>query len=447
MTLNADQILALAPDASSAKAGSGLSGPAKWSNLGQSEAALWGECQGSGKDPYRTQIDLSEPAFKCSCPSRKFPCKHGLGLYLLYAAHPARFAAQPPPQWTLDWLEGRQKRSEKKQAATEQTPEQAAASAAQTAKREEKRETKVARGLEELQTWLQDLAREGFATVRNRGPGYWDAIAARMVDAQAGAIAGRLRRAGGLCFQTTLPDWEDHLGRELASIYLLSKASQQGEALAPALQSDVRTLVGWSISQEDVLAQSGVSERWQVLAQRTTDEDKIRSRTTWLRAKASGRWAMVLHFAVGTQGFDKPLSVGTEFDAELAYYPGAWPLRALIKTQGALGTIDAMPASLPALDASLHAYTEAIAVNPFLERYPLALAGVTPIMDGATLALRSADGRQLSLHPAFRHPWPLLALCGGHPFTVIGEWDGHALMPLAASADGRLFNFESDFAP
>jgi len=39
---------------------------------------------------------LSEPAFKCSCPSRKFPCKHGLGLLLLYASDQAAFNVAEP---------------------------------------------------------------------------------------------------------------------------------------------------------------------------------------------------------------------------------------------------------------------------------------------------------------------------------------------------------------
>ncbi len=34
------------------------------------EAAVCGLCQGSGKNPYQTQIDLIGPAFRCSCPSR-----------------------------------------------------------------------------------------------------------------------------------------------------------------------------------------------------------------------------------------------------------------------------------------------------------------------------------------------------------------------------------------
>ena len=102
MTLDAKQILALAPDPASAKAGSQLAAAHQWSNLGKSEAALWGECQGSGKTPYKTQVDLNGPAFKCSCPSRKFPCKHGLGLYRLSTAEPALFARGAEPQWVGD---------------------------------------------------------------------------------------------------------------------------------------------------------------------------------------------------------------------------------------------------------------------------------------------------------------------------------------------------------
>jgi hypothetical protein len=52
-----DQVLALAPDAGSAKAGKDLATPRKWVSLGRDERAAWGECQGSGAEPYRTQID------------------------------------------------------------------------------------------------------------------------------------------------------------------------------------------------------------------------------------------------------------------------------------------------------------------------------------------------------------------------------------------------------
>jgi hypothetical protein len=48
---------------------------------------LWfGRCQGSGKTPYLCSADFAvpeKPVYRCTCPSRQFPCKHALGL--LYA--------------------------------------------------------------------------------------------------------------------------------------------------------------------------------------------------------------------------------------------------------------------------------------------------------------------------------------------------------------------------
>ena len=71
--LTSEQITQIAPDAASVKAAKGL-GLSKWVLLEQHDHTIWGHCQGSGSNPYQTAVDLSgEPAFKCSCPSHKFP--------------------------------------------------------------------------------------------------------------------------------------------------------------------------------------------------------------------------------------------------------------------------------------------------------------------------------------------------------------------------------------
>src|SRR5271154_2663051 len=94
-----DQIIGLAPDTGSIKSGRDLAIASKWVRFGASEKTVWGECQGSGALPYQTCVDLTnEPAFKCTCPSRKFPCKHGLGLLLLYCRQAASFG-QDLPDW------------------------------------------------------------------------------------------------------------------------------------------------------------------------------------------------------------------------------------------------------------------------------------------------------------------------------------------------------------
>lgn len=69
------QVVALAPDAASVSAARRLTNLRTWSELGCTESLLWGKCQGSAKAPYQVTVDLTEPAFKCTCPSRKFPCK------------------------------------------------------------------------------------------------------------------------------------------------------------------------------------------------------------------------------------------------------------------------------------------------------------------------------------------------------------------------------------
>lgn len=58
----------------------------EFSNLRKTadETLIFGECRGSGKNPYNTSADFSgeTPVFRCSCPSRQFPCKHILALMM-----------------------------------------------------------------------------------------------------------------------------------------------------------------------------------------------------------------------------------------------------------------------------------------------------------------------------------------------------------------------------
>jgi len=114
MNLTEEQILTLAPDESSKKAGKELANPSKWVTKGANEQAIWGECQGSGSKPYQTQIDVANVAFKCSCPSRKFPCEHGIALGLLYARQQNSFTETSMPAWVNDWISKRSQKEEKK---------------------------------------------------------------------------------------------------------------------------------------------------------------------------------------------------------------------------------------------------------------------------------------------------------------------------------------------
>ncbi|WP_142586065.1 SWIM zinc finger family protein, partial [Methylobacterium symbioticum] len=194
MSLTAAQILDLAPDASSRKAGQDQAKPAKWAGLGRSGPVIWGEIKGSGAAPYRTVADLSGPASKCTCPSRKFPCKHALGLMLVDAAAPLPEAE--PPDWVAAWAKGRASRS----AAAETKAREPAKPIDEKAqaRRRQAREERVAAALDELDLWLRDLMRRGLASVRGEPYAFWDRMAGRLVDGQAPGLARRVRALPGL---------------------------------------------------------------------------------------------------------------------------------------------------------------------------------------------------------------------------------------------------------
>lgn len=435
MTLTADQILALAPDPASAKAGTAQASPSKWSGLGSHAQALWGLCQGSGKDPYRAQIELAGPSFKCTCPSRKFPCKHGIGLYLLYARDNAAFADATAPAWVTDWLQSREQRAEKKAAKQTETealtPEEQEAREQRQQKRKEKREDNVESGLAVLDTWLEDLAREGIAGLRSKPSKDWEAMAARLIDTQAAGLAGRLRRTGLMVYAASGAGWEVPVARELAQIALLSHSYRRLASLPPALQNDVRSAIGWTQNQDEVLAEAGVPDHWLACGNHTQDDGRVARRACYLRGRDSGRWAVVLQFAAGNQPLPPPLLPGTWHHGALHFYPSAWPLRAVFGPDVQM-TTGAHPATAPSdLNALMTSYAQALAVNPFIEQYPMLLEQVTPQLANGQFILRAQDGASLPVDSTFRHGWHLHALAGGAPANVFGVWNGYALLPLS----------------
>jgi hypothetical protein len=430
MHLTIDQVIALAPDASAAAAGRKLGGARSWQNLGRSDAALWGECQGSAL--YQVRIDLADLTVACSCPSRKFPCKHGIGLLLLAAASPDALPTQSPPNWVTAWLAKRAARAEKradppaKTAPTVSTP-------VKESTRADQRLARVTAGLDTLDLWLSDLIRNGLASVETQPFTFWEQQAARMVDAQAPGIAARLRRMAGI--PNASPDWPERLLAELGRLALLMRAFRRLDALAPPLREDVRAAVGWTLKQEEVIERGDtVTDTWHVLGQHVTTEGRLRTQRAWLQGARSGRHALILQFAVGAGQFETTLVPGTTLGAALAFWPSAYPLRALIHERWSVDVLLALsgPDTLPIF---LDGVAAAMACQPWLERFPAALRQVTPIpADTGTWHIRDREGNAVPLVKG--EHWLLLALSGGAPVDLFGEWDGETLLPLGVRTDG-----------
>ena len=437
--LTIDGVAALAPDAKVAAAGKKLGVPKSWENPGRSAGALWGECRGSAV--YQVRVDLSDLAVKCSCPSRKHPCKHGIGLLYLHLEKPLPEA--PAPDWVTDWLARRVARTAARKSAKKRDEESAPDPEAKE-KRAQKRLSRVAAGFDALDLWMEDLVRDGLAAAGTRPASFWDTQAKRMVDAQAPGVAARLRQLSGL--PNSSPDWPQKLLDGLGRLALLSEAFRRLDALDEPLAETVRTEVGISLSQEEVLERGEkVADGWIVLGQRTEDEGRLKARRTWLLGGDSRRYALILQFAASGAPFAEGFVSGTVVGGELAFYPGAYPLRAVVRSRAGGGTSAEKLPGHGTLEAFLDHISRATASQPWLERLPAAIEGVVPLLEdgqnGGRWLVRDRDGEALPL--AGEH-WTLLALSGGHPVDLAAEWDGETLLPLGVVAGGAYRILQGD---
>ncbi|AJS58650.1 hypothetical protein [Paenibacillus sp. IHBB 10380] len=119
--LTESYIDSLALNSNAIKNGKDLVKKDKFSKLCNSpdQTLIFGECKGSGSNPYICSVDFIKkdtPIFRCSCPSRQFPCKHNLGLMYAYTTGKP-FETIDIPQDIVDKRENAEKREEKKKEA------------------------------------------------------------------------------------------------------------------------------------------------------------------------------------------------------------------------------------------------------------------------------------------------------------------------------------------
>jgi hypothetical protein len=442
-----EQVLALAPDLASRKAGTKLGVPGPWSGTGAAPGDggagpwVWGQCRGSGGTPYRTVVDLAgPPAFKCSCPSRKFPCKHALGLLLLWtqggsATGVPAAAPDDAPEWVGEWRAARAAATAKKAAAA--APGSCGPADPQAARRRaERRAVRVRAGAAELRQRLADQVRAGFAASSPGQWGVWDEVAARMVDAQAPGLAARAREFA------TIPasgsDWPSRMLEEHGLLHLLASGYLAHDGLPDDLAATVRSRVGFTTDTAELLAGPTVRDRWLVLSQQDGVEGQLTTRRIWLRGTELGRPALLLSFGAAGRAPELALPVGRMLDAELAYHPGALPLRAALGTRHADAGPGGAPPGVPVGEA-LSAYGRALRSDPWLDDYPVVLASVVPVPTAGGWQLADAEGgAALPVDPRrLGRPglWRLAAVSGGAPVTVFGCLGHRGFTPLTTWAD------------
>ena len=394
---------------------------------------MWGLCKGSGSKPYQTVVDIKGPAFKCSCPSRKFPCKHALGLLLLWAGDGREVTAGEPPQWAGEWLAGRRER-----AAARREHAAVGRRRLRRVRRPTRRRPGGGRsagcsgsapGATELEQRLEDLLRgpawprpSGRVTAPGtRRPPAWSTP--RLPDSPRGCGSWARSPASG-------PGWPARLLEECALLHLLDQGFLGIERLPDAARGDGplpgRPDHGGGGSADRPRGGDGAGPLAgpRPAGQRGRQADHPPDLAARRADRPDGA-APLLRRRPAAPRTGPAARPGARRGPRLL--PGRPPAARrpgrAARPGGPGGPYHPAAASMPRLAA----YGDALRDDPWLDSWPVVLAGVTPIpsRDGTagswptrTASRRSrCDPRCLGRTSL----WQLAAISGGAPVTVFGE--------------------------
>jgi len=440
-----EQVAQLAPDAASLKAGRDLANARKWLSFSINERVLWGEVQGSGKDPYRTQVDLEVVAFKCSCPSRKFPCKHGLGLMFLLVSNPDSFKNTTEPEWVADWIGKRREKAENASQSdvpeSVEVPDKAAEKRAKDkAKRADNRMALVQAGAAELELMLRDLLRTGILSVPEKGAAFYEKTVRRMIDAKATGLANWVRNFNKINYVSD-QDWHETAFENATKIWLLLDAFRNIAQLDAPEQEQIRSLIGWTYTRKDLLddpSLKSIEDDWLPLGKITEqlDDEVTTMHRTWLYGLQSGQTALIMDFVTPFNPADDFFPIGVPLRANLVYYPSNYPLRAQFKSRGVSQAQNLHNEPFANWAAAQGGLAETLALSPWADDIPQFLGQLVLVKDRDRWFLKDQENRIVALAGGYstEQVWQLLAISGGKPCDIWLLRRGKEAFPLGVFA-------------
>jgi hypothetical protein len=458
-----EQVVALAARSTRFAAGEAIAVPTLWSHTGAGDRAVWGRYDGSSAEPYDVVVEHVAVVSRCTCPSRVVPCKHVVGLLVLWVrGHVPR---GPEPVSVTGFADRAGARMAAPGAGNDGAgPADPSAGAPAVGAgagplpvdasggdepgpaptptedsegdRDGKRNERIERllaGLVELTRWIEDRLRTGLADPQIARFATWDELAARLTDARASALANRVRRLAGRV--GTSPDWHADVLAELGILHLIAAGGRRVPELPDRLADTVAVACGWQVRSADVAGSAPETDTWLVAGRSDVREDLIEVRRQWLYGTTSRRWALALSFAAYRQSLDTSLEPGTAVVADLHRYPGG-ALRVIVGERygdpfdGSVAAI----AAAGTVRAACEVLGRALAAEPWLERVPLLLTAAPTSGDGGWVLtdhtgslplapVGTADADALAV---------LLGASGGAPLPLAVEWTADGLVPLTA---------------
>lgn len=250
----------LAPNSATIKNAQGLVQKKKFVGLYKSDTGdlLFGECQGSGSSNYSTSADFAQPekpVFRCTCPSRQFPCKHSLGLLYAYI-NGQTFTEAPVPEELAAKREKAEKRAEKKEqeAANPAPPKPKKTNTSALLKKINAQ----LEGLERLDKLLANLIGGGLGTVDQKTLALIQGQVKELGNYYLSGAQNELRRLALLLEDSSRSGYEYAI-EQLASMhalikkgrsYLQARADSKGEA-PPDTETELEEWLGraWQLAE------------------------------------------------------------------------------------------------------------------------------------------------------------------------------------------------------
>ena len=460
-----EQVLLLAPDRAAAAAATTASDPGAWSAAGCDDDAVWGQYIATSAEPYDVAVDLGGPAFRCSCPSRKVPCKHCLGLLLMHAQQHVAPARRLP--FAQQWMQRRDRHptahlpgatpdvpdvqgagddevAVEGDAAGVRTGARSGANDQQREQRQLDRAERMRAGLTELDRWLADRVRTGLAAPALAEADTWDRLAARLVDAQCGGLANRVKRVATRIGQHAR--WHEDVLEEMAVLHALAQGALRTSTLPIEFADGVHAAIGPHGQQGRRAGRRAVHRP----LDRAGREPRPRGQDH--RAAHLAR----RHRARRPMGASPPRGrcCSPSVPSATRSPPNTtWPPSSMPTCTGTRVRSRCAPSSVGcttnpgASSAAPTPSTVADAVGA--AGWAMARRAVARAVSGGG-AGRAAAGRQRTMDarrprpvrcpivPGFWRLAELVAISGGRPIVVMGELSADGILPLTVWADGGL---------
>lgn len=444
MTFNREQILALAPDAASAKSSEKIAMAASWLECNKNGDVIWGEFKGSAN--YQVRATITSQKFKCNCPSRKLPCKHSVGILLKHFDMPDYFNLKDIPDAINDWYKKVSKtetvlNEEDMPNIKQETPVKKKASQKSILAKE----AKITKGLQELKLRMEDIVKFGISSL---SPSLKDEIAKRMIDYQLSGISSIFREDFSNTSDSCLPKI---VCRDFAKIYLAINAWEKRDSLPAILKNDLFAFLGYNQNELAFFENEAEISNFYVAGVANYKlHGNVTAKYIWLINEDNMPIYLLYYQHKSSLTQENTPLVGSRIRANINYYLSASKQRVtfvsafeyLNNMQEEFISFICKNSESSILSALLKCNSK-LAQNPWQKYFIIYVNCLKVIEHKQELYLQDKLGNVLTIHPKFVEKWELIALCSVKLSTIVAHWDGIYAYPLTIIIGNKIHNLEN----